>query len=73
MHWYWNFTSTAAEKFFKEVFPPDMVEVKSYGNILAAICFLHGIATKELTEKELDYYDPNFEVIITVISQKPDS
>lgn len=71
MYWYWNFTSTAADRLFKEFFPPDKVEVQSYGNILAALCFLHGIASEELTEEELDHYDPNFEVIISIKSQKP--
>lgn len=44
--------------------------VTSYGNVLAALCFLHGIVAEELSADELDHCDPDFEVIVAVPAQK---
>ena len=67
---YWRFTTLSAKRLFGEVFQPENVEVQSYGNVLTAIAFLHGLAAKELRKKELDYYDPDYEVLITVRAVK---
>jgi hypothetical protein len=47
------------------------VQVKAYGNILATIAFLHGLASEELRPEELAYEDPNYELLITVRAVKP--
>lgn len=67
---YWRFTQLSAQRLFEEVFPPEEIEVKSYGNVLTATAFLYGLATKELQPSELDFHDPNYEVIITVKAVK---
>ena len=67
---YWRFTTLSAKRLFEEVFPSENVEVQSYGNVLTAIAFLHGLAAKELRQKELDYHDPDYEVLITVRAVK---
>ena len=67
---YWHFTTLSTRRLFEEAFPADHIEVKAYGNVLAAIAFLHGLATEELRKEELDYYDPDYEVIITVRAVK---
>jgi hypothetical protein len=51
---------------FAEIFPDADVEVVTYGNVLGALGYLHGLATEELTAEELDYHDPDFEVIVGV-------
>lgn len=71
--WYWSFTSYSARRLFEEVFPAANVTVEAYGNVLAAITFLHGLATEELLQKELDHRDPNYEVSITVRAVKPEA
>jgi hypothetical protein len=38
--------------------------------VLAAISFLHGVAVEELSKEELDYPDPDYEVLITVRAAK---
>ncbi len=38
---------------------------------MSAIGFLHGFASEELCQDELDYYDPDYEVRITVRAVKP--
>jgi hypothetical protein len=69
---YWRITTQSAERLFAETFPKAAVEVGSYGNILTAMCALHGLASEELSPGELDHLDPDFEVIVTVRAVKHD-
>ncbi|MGH8001478.1 MAG: class I SAM-dependent methyltransferase [Brasilonema sp.] len=69
--WHWAFTTASAQRLFEEVFPKTNVEVKTYGNALAATAFVQGLATQELRKKELDYCDPSYQVTITVRAVKP--
>jgi SAM-dependent methyltransferase len=64
--WYWGFTTQSARRLFEEVFPAENVKIQAYGNVLAAISFLHGLAVDELRQEELDYNDPQYELLITV-------
>lgn len=68
---YWRFTTLSARRLFEEVFPAENLEIHAYGNVFVAIAFLHGLATEELTKKELDHVDPDYEVVITVRAVKP--
>jgi SAM-dependent methyltransferase len=68
---YWRFTTLSLRRLFEEVFPKDNVEVKAHGNVLAAIAFLHGLAVEDLRREDLDYFDRDFEVSITVRAVKP--
>lgn len=67
---YWRFTSLSAKKLFEEFFPADKITVKAYGNVLSAVSFLEGLSSDELKKSELDIFDPNYEVIITVRAVK---
>jgi len=67
---YWRFTTLSAQKLFQEVFGEGTVEVRAYGNVLSAIAFLHGLAAQELRKNELDYNDPDYEVIISARAVK---
>jgi SAM-dependent methyltransferase len=69
--WFWLFTSASAKRVFGEFFGAANVEVESHGNVLAAISFLHGLARDEFRPEELDYHDPDYEVIITIRAVKP--
>jgi hypothetical protein len=68
---YWRFTSLSAKRLFEEVFPATNVVIETYGNVLTAIALLHGLAAAELKPRELDYRDPDYEVIIAVRAVKP--
>jgi glycosyltransferase involved in cell wall biosynthesis/SAM-dependent methyltransferase len=68
--WFWGFTTASSRRLFEEVFSPPNVEVEAHGNVLAAISFLHGVAVEELSKEELDYPDPDYEVLITVRAAK---
>lgn len=67
---YWRFTRLSVRRLFDEVFPPANVAIQSHGNVLVAIAFLHGVTSAELRQEELDYYDPDYEVSITVRAVK---
>ena len=67
---YWHVTTQAAERLFADAFPGGRIDVGSCGNVLAAVCALHGIVAEELDPRDLDHRDPDFEVIVTVRAQK---
>ena len=67
---FWRFTSRALSRFFEEVFPKEQVEVRSHGNVMAAIAFLHGLAIEDLRCEDLEYFDPDFEVSISLRAVK---
>jgi SAM-dependent methyltransferase len=68
---HWAFTTRSAEQLFHEFFPASNVRVKAHGNVLTAISFLHGLSTRDLRQKELDYQDDDFQVLITIRAVKP--
>jgi len=55
---------------FEEVFAAGVVNVKSYGNVLAATALLHGISANELKPAELGVQDQDYEVVITIEAVK---
>ncbi|MDX1390571.1 MAG: methyltransferase domain-containing protein, partial [Acidobacteriota bacterium] len=69
-YWCWNFTALSLRRLFAERFGDDHVEVTPHGNVLAATGFLYGLGRGELTERELDHQDPDYEVLITVRAKK---
>jgi glycosyltransferase involved in cell wall biosynthesis/SAM-dependent methyltransferase len=68
--WFWGFTTASSRRLFEEAFSAPNVEVEAHGNVLAAISFLHGVAAEELRKEELDYFDPDYELLITVRAAK---
>jgi hypothetical protein len=67
---WWRFTGRSAGKVFSEVFPPENVVVQTYGNVLVATAFLHGLVQEELTNEEMEFNDPDYELIIGVGATK---
>lgn len=67
---YWRFTPAAASALFGEVFGPDRVAVRSYGNVLTAVAFLSGMAREELSSRDLATQDEHFPVIVAVRAVK---
>lgn len=72
-HWgeYWRFTTRSAHRLVSEIFPPETVAVQAYGNVLAATAFLQGLVAEELRPAELDYFDPDYELLVTIRAMKP--
>ncbi len=67
---YWRFTSLSIRMLFEEVFHPEDVMVKTYGNVLAATASLQGLISTELRRDELDYWDRDYELVIGVRAKK---
>jgi SAM-dependent methyltransferase len=63
---YWRFTSLAARRLFEEPFDPSEVTIETYGNVLTAAAFLYGLATKDLNQSQLDFRDPDYQVLIAI-------
>jgi glycosyltransferase involved in cell wall biosynthesis/SAM-dependent methyltransferase len=69
--WYWSFTALSARRLFESAFPAGSVAVESWGNVLAATAFLHGVAAGELRPHELEHRDPCYPLLVTVRAVKP--
>jgi SAM-dependent methyltransferase len=68
---YWRLTGQSARRLFEDCFPAFNVTVVTYGNVLAAVASLHGLAVEEMDQDELDYLDSDYEVLIGIRAAKP--
>ena len=68
---YWRFTSLSARRLVEQVFPADTIEIRAHGNVLVATAFLYGLAAEDLTPRELNDTDPDYEMIVTIRAVKP--
>lgn len=68
--WAWGFTRVSARALVAEAFPGGTVEVETFGNVVASIAYLHGLAADELTPPELDHHDPEYQLSIGVRARK---
>lgn len=67
---YWRFTTLSMRRLFEEYFPAANIEVQASGNVLAVVAFIEGLSAAELRGEELDYSDPDYELLITVRAVK---
>lgn len=67
---FWSFTEQSLRRLFESMEDVESVEVRVYGNVKTASAFLYGISSEELEEKELDYRDSCYQVIIGVLVKK---
>jgi hypothetical protein len=71
MPWHFRTSGPACPRLlFKEAFPVENVRVDSFGNVLEATAFLHSPAAEELRPTELEYRDPDYELLITIKAAK---
>jgi SAM-dependent methyltransferase len=68
--WHWSFTRHSFLRLAQDVFGAALVNSRVYGNVLAATCFLEGIAVEEITTTELDHRDLDCDVLIGIRAQK---
>ena len=69
----WRFTDASCQRLFGDVFGEKHVTVSTHGNVLSACAFLQGLATRELKKEELDYVDPDYQMLITIRAEKDGS
>lgn len=60
----------SARQLFEEVFPASGVAVEVYGNVRVATAFLYRLSADEMSQNELDYRNPDYQVLITVRAVK---
>lgn len=65
-NWLWSFNEASMNKVFTEFFPNDSFTVQAYGNVYAAVSFLHGVGIVETDKSKLDIRDSSYDVIITI-------
>jgi glycosyltransferase involved in cell wall biosynthesis len=68
--WHWSFTPASLRRVLAEHFPAWALSVTSYGNVLTAVAFLHGLAASELTGAEFAVVDPHYPVIVAARAVK---
>jgi SAM-dependent methyltransferase len=67
---FWRPTDLAVERLFGERFGEDAVEVRTYGNVLAACGLLYGLSAEEIGPSRLEHHDPDYQVCITAKAQR---
>jgi SAM-dependent methyltransferase len=65
-HWYWSLTEYSAQRLFGDVFGASAVRVEVHGNVLSTTAFMHGLAAGELRHEELEFHDPDYQMLIAV-------
>lgn len=70
---YWRLTGQSAARLFGDVFQPRNVNVAPHGNVMVATAFLYGLASEELKPEELEYLDPDYELLITIRARKDET
>lgn len=68
---WWRWTERSAREQFARVFGDAQVEVRAYGNVLAACSFLMGLAQEDLRPEDIDACDPDYPIVITVRATRP--
>lgn len=67
---YWRLNSLSAKKIFGQIFGEANVKVQAFGNAKVAAGLLYGMSQSDLSRKELNHFDPDYEVIIGVLAIK---
>lgn len=67
---YWRFTDKSLSELIRKSTACSNWQVSSFGNLVASIGFLIGVASSELTPEELQFYDPRFPITITALLRK---
>ncbi|MBA3657366.1 MAG: methyltransferase domain-containing protein [Gemmatimonadaceae bacterium] len=67
---YWRFTTASAEKLFNIFAGSGTVEVRSRGNLPAAVAYLQGLSVEDVGRRRLEPTDPDYQLLITVRAVK---
>jgi SAM-dependent methyltransferase len=67
---YWRFTDASVRALMLEHFDGYDLVVESFGNVLTAVAFLHGLAAEEFKQPELDRRDHRYHVVVAARARK---
>ena len=68
--YFWKFTDRSLERLFSSLISKDNITIEVYGNVKACAAYLYGIPWQDLDREELDYKDPDYQVLITAVIRK---
>ena len=68
---YWRMSAAGWQELTARCWRGCDVDVRAYGNCLAATASMMGLAAEELTEAELDVHDPRYPVVVSLACRKP--
>ncbi|WP_409190060.1 hypothetical protein [Bradyrhizobium sp. RDM4] len=57
-------------RLLRSVFEEEDLEVETFGNVFAAVCFLQGLAVSEVPLANLDVLDKSFPVIVAAAARR---
>ena len=63
---FWRFTTRSLATLAAGSFARERVEVAAWGNVLACVAFLHGLAVEDLRDEELAARDADYQLIVTL-------
>jgi SAM-dependent methyltransferase len=66
----WRIMPGGAKYLFEKHFTSELVKIKTYGNVYSGQCFWVGMSQEELSTEELEFNDPNFPCITTIVATK---
>lgn len=69
---YWRLSADGWREVAARVWPGCEIQVVSYGNALAAVAAVLGLAHEELSPRELDVADPRYPVLVSLRCRKPE-
>jgi SAM-dependent methyltransferase len=69
--WHYSFSGSSLQRMCADAFHGFETETSSYGNVLAAVAFLHGLGYLELTVDELDEHHADYSLIHAARLMKP--
>jgi len=67
---YWSFTDKTIRRLCEEHVPKKNITTSTYGNVKTASCFLYGLASEELSNEDLQYHDPNYQLVVAAVITK---
>lgn len=66
----WRFTSLSLDELLRGAFGSEP-DVRSFGNVLAAVAMLHGLVVEDIGAGGLEPRDPDYEVVVAARAVKP--
>lgn len=63
-YWCWSLTETALSRLLGKSFAAEDLQMRSYGNLVAATAFLHAAAAEEVGSRRLERSDPAYPLIV---------
>lgn len=67
---YWRLSVSGWREMAARAWPPGTYEVRGYGNVLAAVASMLGLAAEELTVRELEVHDHRYPVLVGLVCHK---